>query len=140
MECILLMIKIKLILIFLAMSMLIAGITSCSSEDVTTTGNESYISGTYSGNKLNFTLDGVQLQNITANVTVENVIATIKLTGFPESGSTVTWTSTMKETGNGIECLGEYTPSVGKQTYRYIVLFQGSYDGISCKIVCKTVN
>lgn len=103
--------------------MLMAGITSCSNDNVSTVGGESYLNGTYSGGNLNFMIDGVSLQDVTVNVTIENTTATIKLTGFPESGSTATWISTIKETDDGIECSGESSNS--GQTYRYKVLFQG---------------
>lgn len=130
--------KIKFIFIILAVSMLMAGITSCSNDNVSTVGGESYLNGTYSGGNLNFMIDGVSLQDVTVNVTIENTTATIKLTGFPESGSTATWISTIKETDDGIECSGESSNS--GQTYRYKVLFQGSYSSTSCKIECETVN
>lgn len=140
MECIRLMTKTKLAFIFLAISMLVAGATSCSGDDVKTTGNESYIHGSYSSENLNFTLDGISLQNVVAAVTVENGVATITLTGFPEDTSTVTWISAVEETENGTECSGEYTASDNGQVYRYTVLFQGSYDSISCKIECEIIN
>lgn len=125
---------------FFAISMLMAGVMSCSNDDVKTMADESYISGMYGDDKLNITVDGVPLQNVTVNVTVKNGAATINLTGFPEDGATATWVSELKETEHGIECAGEYELPDGTQTYHYLALFQGAYGKTSCKIVCETVK
>lgn len=131
------MIKTKFIYSFIISCLLMMNVASCSDKGNTIVASTQYIfEGIYDGDKLDITLDDLPLQNVTAEVTMEDGdIVTIQLTNF--LGSTITWyiEYTLSEQWSGV-----YTHSNGRNI-RYTVDFPNLFsDDRSCQIVCKTLN
>lgn len=126
---------------FLFFSLIIMiGVAASCSDDSDDTEVTSIFDGTFSGDNLQFLLDGTAIEGAIVSVKLDSnqENATVVVKNVEAFGGTVTWTAPFNVSSQSIT--GNYTAKDGT-SYAYTIAYAGIYGyTASCTVQCNTVG
>lgn len=129
----------KKFFLFFSLISIIGVMVSCS-DDSDDTEVTSIFDGTYSGNNLQFLLNGTEIEGAIVSVKLDDNLekATVIVKNVEAFGDTVTWTASFNVSSQMLT--GSYTAKDGTR-YAYTIAYGNIYGYTSsCTVQCNTVE